>query len=88
MEMDEGKRRSEQDRGAKAEALLRNPMFQEAFQVLEEKYMDAWKNSPVKATDDREKLFQMYQNLIAVKGHLEEVVNTGNLAKLETTLRR
>jgi len=79
----DGKRLEEQDRGAKAEALLRNPMLQEAFEMLEEKYLDAWKNSPVKATDDREKLFQMYQNLIAVKGHLEEVVNTGNLAKAQ-----
>jgi len=82
MEMD-GKRLEEQDRGAKAEALLRNPMLQEAFQMLEEKYLDAWKNSPVKAQDDREKLFQMYQNLKAVQGHLEEVVNTGNLAKAQ-----
>jgi len=88
MEMDEGRLRGEQDRGAKAEALLRNPILQEAFQMLEERYLDAWKNSPVKATDDREKLFQMYQNLLALKGHLEEVVNTGNLAKTELKLRR
>lgn len=86
--MDEGKRFKEQDRGAKAEALLRTPMLQEAFDVLEEKYIDAWKNSPVKAEADREKLFQMYQNLLAVKGHLEEVVNTGNLAKAELKSRR
>lgn len=79
----DGKRLEEQDRGAKAEALLRNPMLQEAFQMLEEKYLDAWKNSPVKAQDGREKLFQMYQNLKAVQGHLEEVVNTGNLAKAQ-----
>lgn len=86
--MDEGKRRSEQDRGAKAEALLRNPMLQEAFDILEQKYIDAWRNSPVTAESDREKLFQMYQNLIAVRGHLQEVVNTGNLAKTEIEMRR
>ena len=86
--MEDGKRRAEQDRGAKAEALLRNPMLQEAFDTLEQKYIDAWRNSPVTAEADREKLFQMYQNLIAVRGHLQEVVNTGNLAKTEIELRR
>jgi hypothetical protein len=81
--MDEGKLRGEQDRGAKAEALLRNPILQETFNSLSEMYIDTWKATSVEQDAQREKIFQMYQALEAVRGHLEEMVSTGELAKLE-----
>jgi len=81
--MNEGKLFEEQDRGAQAESLLRNPILVEAFDVLSETYLNAWKESPVKAEDDRERIFLMYKNLLAVRAHLEEIVNTGKLANLE-----
>jgi hypothetical protein len=43
--MDEGKRREEQNRGERAKALMRDPLIVEAFDVLEEKYVGAWKDS-------------------------------------------
>ena len=43
--MDEGKRREEQNRGERAKALMRDPLIVEAFEVLEEKYMNALKDS-------------------------------------------
>lgn len=81
--MNEGKLFEEQDRGSQAESLLRNPILVEAFDVLSETYLNAWKESPVKAEDDRERIFLMYKNLLAVRAHLEEIVNTGKLANLE-----
>lgn len=80
--MNEGKLRGEQGRGDRASAIMRDPLVQEAFDVLEKKYIDAWKDSS-SSSDERETLFQMYQSLIAVKGHLIEVIKTGDLAKLE-----
>ena len=81
--MNEGKLLEEQDRGAQAESLLRNPILVEAFDVLTETYLSAWKESPVKAEEDRERLFLMCKNLLAVRAHLEEIVNTGKLANLK-----
>ena len=43
--MDEGKLRSEQSRGERAKALMRDPLITEAFDTLEEKYVSAWKDS-------------------------------------------
>lgn len=80
--MDEGKLRGEQSRGERAKALLRDPLLIEAFDVLEEKYVIAWKDS-TSSQDERETLFQMYQSLLSVKDHLSEIIRTGDLAKLE-----
>ena len=80
--MSEGKRREEQNRGERAKALMRDPLIVEAFDVLEGKYIEAWKDSS-SSLDERETLFQMYQALMVVRGHLSEVIETGDLAKLE-----
>ena len=89
--MDEGKLRGEQDRGEKAKAVLRNPILAEAFEELGGRYIEAWKVTSIEQDTQREKIFQMYQALLAVRGHLEEVVSTGELAKIElndNSLRR
>ena len=89
--MDEGKLRGEQDRGEKAKAVLRNPILAEAFEELGSRYIEAWKVTSIEQDTQREKIFQMYQALLAVQGHLEEVVSTGELAKIElndNSLRR
>ena len=79
--MGEGKLMAEQARGERAAALLRDPLIIESFDALESKYISEWKDSS--STEGRETLFQMYQALMVVRGHLTEVVETGNLAKLE-----
>ena len=45
--MNEDKARYRQDRAAKAEALLRNELFIEAFEYLDEQFIEAWKTSGV-----------------------------------------
>lgn len=80
--MNEGKRREEQSRGERAKSLMRDPLIVEAFDVLEGKYIDAWKDSS-SSEGERETLFQMYQALMVVRGHLTEVIETGDLAKME-----
>lgn len=81
--MDEGKLRGEQDRGEKAKAVLRNPIMVEAFEELGGRYIETWKATSIEQESQREKIFQMYQALLAVQGHLEELVSTGELAKIE-----
>jgi len=84
--MSEGKLMAEQARGERAAALLRDPLIAETFDALEEKYVNDWKDSST--VESRETLFQMYQALMVVRDHLTEVVETGNLAKLEINLQR
>jgi hypothetical protein len=81
--MSDGRLREEQDRGAKAQALLKNPILVESFESLDSIYIEAWKSTSVEQDAQREKIFQMYQALQALRGHLEQVVTTGNLAKSE-----
>tara|TARA_A100000171_G_C2088522_1_gene123310 strand:- start:181 stop:459 length:279 start_codon:yes stop_codon:yes gene_type:complete len=81
--MNEGKIRERQDRSAKAEALLRNELFVEAFEYLDEQFIEAWKTSGVDDVDAREKLFYLMQALGAVKGYFSSVVEDGKLAKAQ-----
>ena len=81
--MNEGKARERQDRAAKAEALLRNELFVEAFEYLDEQFIDAWKNSGIDDAEAREKLFHLMQALGAVKGYFQSVVEDGKLAKAQ-----
>lgn len=85
--MSEGKLRGEQARGEHAASLLRDPILAEAFEVLEERYLNAVKDV-TSSQDEREWLFKMYQALMVVRGHLSEVIETGDLAKLELNLQR
>lgn len=80
--MNEGKLSGEHSRGERAKALMRDPLIVEAFDVLGDKYIEAWKDSS-SSLDERETLFQMYQALMVVRGHLTEIIETGDLAKLE-----
>jgi len=78
--MSEGKLLEEQDRGAKAEALLKNSVLSDSFKSLDELYLEAWKSTSIEQEAQREKIFQMYQALQTFRGHLEEMVTTGKLA--------
>jgi hypothetical protein len=71
------------DRGERASALLRNELLNEAFENLEEDFIQAWKHSPVNDSQNRERLYMLCQNLSALKGYLEGIVTDGKLAKAQ-----
>jgi|TARA_S200002703_G_scaffold157273_1_gene164712 hypothetical protein len=81
--MNEGKTRQRQARAEKAAALLRNELFVEAFEFLDEQFVDAWKTSGIDDEEAREKLFQLMQALNAVKGYFQSVVEDGKLAQAQ-----
>jgi hypothetical protein len=81
--MNEGKVREQMDRGERASALLRNELLNEAFENLEEDFIQAWKHSPVNDSQNRERLYMLCQNLSALKGYLEGIVTDGKLAKAQ-----
>lgn len=80
--MNKDKIRNRQERAAKAEALLRNELFVEAFEYLDEQFIEAWRSSGVEDTEAREHIFHLSQSLGAVKGYLQSVVEDGKLAQV------
>ena len=79
--MNEDKLHESISRGARAEALLKNDLLQEAFARLEQNYIDAWKISPARDTDGRERLWQAVNIVAKVRDHIVKVVNDGKLSQ-------
>lgn len=79
--MNEGKAREDMARAEKAQAVLRNEIFIESFEYLETEFTNAWKQSALKDTDARERLYLLCQNLEALKSYIHKVVEDGKMAK-------
>ena len=69
-------------RGRQAAELLEHPLLVEAFAALEKEVLDAWKASPARDAEGREKLWLMLHLSQKVKGHLETVVVTGKMGQI------
>jgi hypothetical protein len=68
-------------RAARAEALIKNELLQEAFKKLEDDYVAAWKTWPAADASGRERLWQAVNVLGKVKDHLARVAADGKLAQ-------
>jgi hypothetical protein len=79
--MSEDKLQTSIARGARAEALLKNELLQEAFVVLERDYIEAWKISPARDADGRERLWQAVNIVGKVRDHIVKVINDGKLSQ-------
>jgi len=64
-----------------AELLLRNALLMEAFETLESTYTAAWKATATDQVDERERLFALTTALQDVRGHIEQIATTGDLAR-------
>lgn len=69
-------------RGNRAKEVLDNEEYQAAFATIEEELTEAWKLSPQRDAEGREKLFQALTMLHRVKAALSQTVDTGKLALL------
>ena len=67
--------------GNAADAVLTSPVCSEAFEILEEKYINAWLSSGIPDKDHRETLFMSLRVLSEVRLELESMVNGGKIAK-------
>ena len=70
-------------RGARAQVLLRSELLQEMFANLDAEYVAAWRRTPARDTDARERLWLAVQVLGLVKDHLVIIANDGKLAQAE-----
>lgn len=81
--MDEFKLRKQAERGVKAKAKLEDETLIAAFAYLEKTYMDQWRVTDYRASDARERIFNLVRGLDKLKEHLASVVANGNLAQHE-----
>lgn len=77
------------DRALKAQQLLDDETFKNAFADLEAEYLKAWRNTGVseRGEYEREKLWLAINVLGKVKEHIGRIVENGKLAKRELALK-
>ncbi len=69
--------------GARAQEVLENEAFQQAFSDIENEIREKWANSPARDSEGREKLWMYLSMLKKVKAQLETTLETGKLATME-----
>ncbi len=74
-------------RGELARQLLGNPLLAEAFQTIEDEVTEAWRASPARDVEGREKLWLQLKLLHKLRGQLELVVETGRAAEASLVQR-
>ena len=79
--MDEAKNAEEIDRGHRANALLQNAMFREAFGKVRQGIHDRWAASPIRDVEGQTSLRMMLKLLDDVEGNIKSVAMTGKLAE-------
>jgi len=73
---------SDTSRIERAELLLKNELFIEAFDVLETELRTRWENSGSTEVDARESCWLAIQLLQQVRRHIESIVTTGKMDEL------
>ena len=69
------------NQAARAQELLDNPLLSEALDAWDKEITDAWKNSPLRDAEGREKLRLMLEAAKTFKAHLLKTVETGKIIR-------
>lgn len=70
-------------RGTRAREVLDNEEFQNAFDAIDQEITQAWKTSPQRDADGRQKLFEALTMLHKIRQVLVTSMESGKLALLE-----
>lgn len=88
---EEARLQKEAERGAHAERLLSDSLLQEAFQKLEERIIEMWRDAPIRDTEGQQLLLVRMRTLDEIRKHIETIAKTGRLSmemlERERTLR-
>lgn len=68
-------------RADRAAQLLAEPLIADTLALIEQEYIEEWKNSPARDVDGREKLWLMVKTVRKFQSELESVIATGQIAK-------
>lgn len=70
-------------RAAKAKALIEDPLLVETLTKLEDSYVSAWKLTPARDTDARERFWHGVQAVGKLRDHMGLIIQDGKLAQAE-----
>jgi len=73
---------SDLQREEKAQNLLNNELFQEAFEILKKDLMNRWSASGSTELEARESIWLAMRLLDKIHGHLTSIVETGHMNKI------
>ena len=76
------------NRGSRAREVLENEVFIEAFSAIEQEYIEAWKTSPARDEEGRQRIWLYLKALEKVKTQLTQTMETGQLAIKEMEHRQ
>lgn len=79
--MNEGLLRQQKERGARAQALLKNELLTEAFTAIELTLVTAWENTGADESQRREDAWRSLKLLKKLKASIESHVTTGKHAE-------
>ena len=65
----------------KAQSILNDELFNEAFDTLRHELMERWKNSSTHEVDAREQIWLGLQLLQQVRRHFESILETAEMSK-------
>ena len=72
----------DEERERRAQNLLENPLFKEAFEVLRKDLMDRWNASGSSELEARESIWLAMRLLDKLYGHITSIVETGHMNKV------
>ena len=73
---------NEEQREAKAKALLDDPIFNEAFDTLKKDLMSRWDHSGSNELEARESIWLAMRLLDRIHGHINSIIESGHMAKM------
>ena len=69
-------------REEKANRILPDPLYQEAFDVLKKDLMNRWEQSGSTELEARESIWLAMRLLERIHGHFKSILETGQMAKM------
>ena len=69
-------------REEKANRILTDPLYNEAFDTLKEDLMNRWNHSGSTDLEARESIWLAIRLLDKIDGHIKSIVETGHMAKM------
>jgi len=73
---------STQQREERANRILTDPLYQEAFDVLKKDLMNRWEHSGSTELEARESIWLAMRLLERIHGHFKSILETGQMAKM------
>ena len=71
-----------EERERRAQSLINDPLFNEAFDVLKEDLMNRWGSSGSADLEARESIWLAMRLLDKIHGHITSIIETGHMNKI------